>query len=213
MKPADREAADRFEIILQRGIPALRRLRPEARIVDRERLRRLVDRLVREQIGQRRATKTVRPTQPRFEVRQKVAREMHARKRLRVAARDFTPGIGVVALRGADRIGRLLRRGAPNARPHPAPAVVLGFLGAHAGDKSRAAPRALRHQVAGRDGLGDFTRADKFLALCKIDVVAPQSGIDRCAANADRIGVPRRNFQPRLAVAIGQDRRIRGQLR
>ena len=138
---------------------------------------------------------------------------MYARKRLRVAARDFTPGIGVVALRGAHRIGRLLRRSAPNARPHPAPAVVLGFLSAHASDKSRAAPRALRHQVAGCDGLGDFTRADEFLALCKIDVVAPQGGIDRRAADADRVGIPRRDFQPGLAITIRQDRRIRGQLR
>ena len=51
VKPADREAAHRFEIILQRGIPAFRRLRLQTRIVDRKRLRGLIDGFVREQIG------------------------------------------------------------------------------------------------------------------------------------------------------------------
>ena len=119
---SDGRVADRFEIILERGIPGVGDLREERGVVDREGLVGLGDRLVGERVVERGTAEARGPAEASLEVRRDLVREVRAGKRLGVAARDAAERAGVVARGGADRIGGLLRDGAAVAGTHPAPA-------------------------------------------------------------------------------------------
>ena len=186
MKPARGDHADRLEVIFERRIPVGRRLREQTGIVDGERLAGFVNRLVGQQIREGRPAEARGPARSHFQVPVQVVVQVNARKRLGVAAFDLAPGVRVVALRRADRIGLLLRRGAARAGAHPAGALGIRALGTNAGEESGRADPALRHHVAGGDTLRHFAGADVPVGLEKVPVFAPELGLFRLA-RADEV--------------------------
>ena len=137
---------------------------------------------------------------------------MGARKTPRIVAFDPAGIVGVVTLRGADRVGELLRSGTQNPGPDPAKAGNLGALGPESAEQAETPESGVTHQITGGDFFRNVGRGGVFALFAKIEALLPERRIYRSVVLEKISAVPRGNPAPRPGLVPTEKGRIGRQL-